>query len=48
MKVNRCPNCGTRVIFETNKELTFYLIKENGEKEIATHYCVKCDLAFNS
>jgi DNA-directed RNA polymerase subunit RPC12/RpoP len=48
MKVSRCPNCGTRVIFQTKEDRTFYIIKEKEEKEIATHYCVKCDIAFNS
>lgn len=48
MKVTRCPDCGTRVVFQTKEGLTFYKIKENGEKEIATHYCIKCDVAFNS
>jgi uncharacterized protein with PIN domain len=48
MKVNRCPKCGTRLIFETKEGRTFYIFKENGEKEKATHYCVKCDVAFNS
>ena len=47
MEVTRCPNCGTRLVFQSNEERKFYIIKENGEKELATHYCVDCDLAFN-
>ncbi len=48
MKLIRCPKCATRVVFQTKEDLAFHITKESGEKKIATYYCVKCDLAFNS